>query len=105
MSCTIAFYLWANPNQDLGSYDGPEINSHSVLATMNNKAHGANHSVNFSGPTIQCPKPIIFYNLVRNRLRVKSGCKASVLSLTAKDRFWGKFAYFVYFVLLILTTQ
>ena len=26
MSCTVAFDPWANPIQDLGSYDGPEIN-------------------------------------------------------------------------------
>ena len=45
MSCTIAFDQWANPIQDLGSYDGPEINSHSVLTTMSNMARGANHSV------------------------------------------------------------
>ena len=45
MSCTIAFDHWANPIQDLGSYDGPEKNSPLLLTTMNNKAHGANHSV------------------------------------------------------------
>ena len=45
MSCTIAFDQWANPIQDLRSYDGPNINSHSELTTMNNKARGANYSV------------------------------------------------------------
>ena len=45
MFCTIAFDQWANPIQDLRSYDGPNINSHSELTTMNNKARGANHSM------------------------------------------------------------
>ena len=45
MSCALAFDQWANPIQGLGGYDGPEINSHSVLTTMNNEARGANHSV------------------------------------------------------------
>ena len=45
MSCTIAFDQWANPILDLGSYDGPDINSPSVLTTMNSEAHVANHSV------------------------------------------------------------
>ena len=45
MSCTIAFDQLANHIQDLGSYDGPEINYHLVLTMINNKAHGANHLV------------------------------------------------------------
>ena len=43
MPCTIAFDQLANPIQDLGSYDGPETNSHFLFTTMNNKALGANH--------------------------------------------------------------
>ena len=43
MSCAVALDQWANPIQDLGSYDGPEINSHLLFTTMNNKARGANH--------------------------------------------------------------
>ena len=44
-SCTIASDQWANSIEDLGSYDGPVINSHLVFTTMNNKARGDNHSV------------------------------------------------------------
>ena len=44
MSCTIAFDQLANPIQDFGSYDGPEINSHLVFTTNNNEEQGANHS-------------------------------------------------------------
>ena len=49
MSCTIAFDQRATPIQDLRSYDGPEINSHLVFTTimMNNKARGANNSVDW----------------------------------------------------------
>ena len=43
MSCTIVLDQWVNPIQDLGSCDGPEINSRSVLTTMN-KALRANRS-------------------------------------------------------------
>ena len=43
-SCFIAFDYWANPIQDFGSYDGPEINSHLVFTTNNNEEQGANHS-------------------------------------------------------------
>ena len=43
--CTMAFGPWADPIQDLGGYDGPEINPHSVLTATNSEARGANHSV------------------------------------------------------------
>ena len=52
MSCTLAFRRRANHMQDLASYHGPELHSHLLVTTMNNKAvnnkargekQGANH--------------------------------------------------------------
>ena len=46
---------WVNLIEDLGSYDGPKINSHLLFTTMNNKERGAKFSQSFDGQTISQP--------------------------------------------------
>ena len=50
MSCTIGLDSWANPIQDLGDYDGPEINSFGT-SIHHNEQHGT-RSQSFGRPPI-----------------------------------------------------
>ena len=45
MSDIIVFDQWVNPIQDLGSYDGPEMDYQLVLNTMNDKTQDLNLTI------------------------------------------------------------
>ena len=45
MTDIIVFYPWVNPIQDLGSYDGPEMDYQLVLNTVNDKTQDLNLTI------------------------------------------------------------
>jgi len=45
MSDVIVFDQWVNPIQDLGSYDGPEMDYQLVLNTVNDKTQDLNLTI------------------------------------------------------------